>query len=306
MTSSVKTILLASSVAALALTTGALARDHRYDDRDRAIRFSLETGGYCDNSGCPDRFWRYPVHYGPVFVEGRWFLGPVYFRGDRYGREYWVRGAWHRDEWRGRRPGWARESHDGPALSFSYYADHGFRLEGHWRHQFDRDNGRDRGGDRDGRDDHGDNWRPDHGDDNRGDHAGHDDGPPNDGRGDWHRSDNGGDPRDGHNGDNGAMGGHNGRDQGDNVVRVTSATYGGATCHQPNGNVTSFLATACNGKKICDYSVQYQNIGDPAPGCAKDFAVQWTCSMGPGGSAGAPAEAGLGSHVILQCANPGH
>ena len=318
MKTSIKTTLLASSIAALtiAVTPAALARYYGHDDRGGAITFSLETGGYCDNAGCPDRFWKYPIHYGPIFVQGRWFRGPVYFRGDRYGREYWVRGGWHRDEWNGRRPGWARDSHDGPALGFGYYADHGFRLGDRWRHQNNDDNnsrdhwnGGDHGGDQGG---HGDNWHPDHGDqngDNNGDRGGdwhhNDNGGQGDPRGqnggDWHRSDNGGqgDPRSQNGGD------RNGQDQRDRVIHVTAATYGGATCHQPNGNVTQFLTTACNGKKVCDYSVQYQLIGDPAPGCAKDFTVQWTRTSGNGGSTSVAAEAGLGSHVALQCANPG-
>ena len=85
-----------------------------------------------------------------------------------------------------------------------------------------------------------------------------------------------------------------------NVIHVISATYG-ATCHQPAGNVTKFLADACNGKGVCQHTVQYQAIGDPSPGCAKDFSVQWTCSVGTGGNVSVPAEAGLGSKVTLQC-----
>jgi hypothetical protein len=85
---------------------------------------------------------------------------------------------------------------------------------------------------------------------------------------------------------------------------VTSATYG-ASCHQPKGNVTKFLQDACNGQGKCDYTVKYQTIGDPAPGCSKDFSVEWTCSNGSGGSASAPAEAGFGSKVSLQCGTRG-
>jgi hypothetical protein len=84
------------------------------------------------------------------------------------------------------------------------------------------------------------------------------------------------------------------------MITVTSATYG-ASCHQPKGNVTKFLQDACNGQGKCDYTVKYQTIGDPAPGCSKDFSVEWTCSSGTGGSASAPAEAGFGSKVTLQC-----
>ena len=84
------------------------------------------------------------------------------------------------------------------------------------------------------------------------------------------------------------------------MITVKAATYG-ASCNQSKGNVTKFLQDACNGHDRCDYSVRYQTIGDPAPGCAKDFSVEWTCSDGTTGSATAPAEAGLGSKVTLQC-----
>ena len=305
---SLKLVLLVSTVAGasvLAATT-ASARYHGYDDRSRAVSYSRETGGYCDNAGCPDHFWKYPIHYGAVFADGQWYRGPVYYRGDRYGREYWVNGGWHRDEWRGHRPSWARNAHDGPALAFEFYADHGFRVGDHWRHEHDGDNNWNNGDNHD----HGD--RGDHGDqgdryngngaDNRdtsgGDHRG-----PNNNGGDWHASNNAQMPagNDQHGGRD-----QNGQPAAGNVIRVTAATYGGATCHQTTGNVTKFVADSCNGKGTCDYVVRYQTIGDPSPGCAKDFAVQWTCSLGQGGSAVLPAEAGLGSTVTLQCAANGH
>ncbi|MBL6853209.1 MAG: hypothetical protein ISS15_00445 [Alphaproteobacteria bacterium] len=290
-------LALLASLFPLSLASSANAQhDWRYD-RDRAEGYARETGGYCDRYGCPDRFWRYPVHYGPVFVDGHWFKGPVYFRGYGWNRQYWVHGSWHRDEWRGPRPWWARQAHDGPPLSFAFYMAHGFRIEGHWHDEHDADQG--------GGYDHGGDWH---------DHGGSE--------GDWHdHHDTGGDHGDRggswQGGDHGGYGSDQGAGQGrwnngdqtggpdhppaQNVITVTSATYG-ASCHQPNGNVTHFLADACNGKATCDYTVRYQTIGDPAPGCAKDFSVQWTCSAGQGGSQGAPAEAGFGSKVTLQCA----
>ena len=127
---SLKLTLFASTIIGLTIASASSAQAQYYgrDDRSRAISSSPETGGYCDNTGCPDRFWKYPVHYGPVFFHGQWYRGPVYFRADRHGRQYWVSGGWHRDEWRGRRPAWARQSHDGPALGIDYYASHGFRV----------------------------------------------------------------------------------------------------------------------------------------------------------------------------------
>lgn len=328
MNNSLKLALLASSIAGMALiaSSDGMTRPRWHDDQYGSISTSPATGGYCDTAGCPDHFWRYPVHYGPVFFHGRWFRGPIYFRGDRWAREYWVRGGWHRDEWRGPRPYWARASHDGPPLAFEYYRDHGFDLGDHWRREHDADNGgHDWNGDRhDHGGDQGGDWHHNpsgdwHSGDNGGDRGagwqGGDNGGDH-GRGDWHaggdqvgdrgrpwdnnrgRADNGqGDPR-------GTNGNGQGVDRGGptpaGVIHVTAATYG-AICHQPAGNVTKFLADACDGKSTCDYVVQYQAIGDPAPGCAKDFSVQWTCSVGAGGSTAAPAEAGLGSKVSLQC-----
>lgn len=84
------------------------------------------------------------------------------------------------------------------------------------------------------------------------------------------------------------------------TISVTMATYGGRTCKIPNGNVTQPLQTACNGKATCQYTVNHLVIGDPAPGCAKDFVVEWTCGTSPGGSASLPGEAS-GGKVNLSC-----
>lgn len=340
MKQSLKLILLASTIVGLATagTTAAFAQYHRWDDRNRGVSPAHETGGYCDSAGCPDRFWKYPIHYGPVFVHGHWYRGPVYFRGGRYNRQYWVSGGWHRDEWRGHRPWWARQSHDGPPLAFEYYADHGFQLGDHWRHEYEADSRGDNSWD--GRD------RRDNGGNNSGDWQGRDNSDrrnQGDNSRNWQGADNAGAQGNGyHGGDNGnrdlqvGRGGnstgdqgrwwdHNGRDNSGNsndqhagsgnngpspapsgnMIHVTAATYG-AICHQPSGNVTKYLADACNGRATCDYVVQYQTIGDPSPGCAKDFSVQWSCSAGPGGNVNVPAEAGLGTKVALQCANTGH
>lgn len=83
-------------------------------------------------------------------------------------------------------------------------------------------------------------------------------------------------------------------------IIVTTATYG-ASCGLPDGNVTQALKAACDGKRTCVYRVNLQVLGDPAPGCRKDFSVQWSCGGGSGGSSYAPAEAGLGSKVSLFC-----
>lgn|GEM_PF-1765040 len=85
-------------------------------------------------------------------------------------------------------------------------------------------------------------------------------------------------------------------------VRVVSATYGG-TCNVRAGNVTGQLAQSCNGHTTCDYSVDYHVLGDPSPGCAKDFVVEWACETdGTTHRRSLPGEAGFGSKVMLTCA----
>jgi hypothetical protein len=84
-------------------------------------------------------------------------------------------------------------------------------------------------------------------------------------------------------------------------IRVVSATYG-ANCGVPRGNVTRALVNACNGQNRCDYIVDVTKLGDPAGGCAKEFAVKYACMPGDRSQvAELPGEAGLGSHAALGC-----
>jgi hypothetical protein len=46
----------------------------------------------------------YPMYYEPVFVDGAWYRGPIYYRWSGGVRLFWYHGAWRRDEWRGPRP----------------------------------------------------------------------------------------------------------------------------------------------------------------------------------------------------------
>lgn len=125
------------------------------------ISFSYDSGGYCDQWGCPDNFWDMPVYYGAVFFAGQWYDGPVYYRDWRGEREYWIHGQWRRDEWRGPRPGWWRAGRFGPPLGMDYYRTHNFH--GRW----DQDRRNDRGGNFGPGDNRGQNFGP-RGDDRRG------------------------------------------------------------------------------------------------------------------------------------------
>jgi len=82
-------------------------------------------------------------------------------------------------------------------------------------------------------------------------------------------------------------------------IRVIAATYG-ANCRARYGNVTDHLAEICNGKAECEYVIDFRVIGDPAPGCAKDYSAEWECGDDERGSVSARAEAS-GTGIVLRC-----
>jgi hypothetical protein len=105
------------------------------------VGFSYNSGGYCDSWGCPDYFWNYPIYYCPVYYQGRWYRGPVYYRSSRGGNLYWIHGGWRRDYWRDRRPYGACVDRFGPPLDLDFYIWNGFRVRDSWRFAWDRERG---------------------------------------------------------------------------------------------------------------------------------------------------------------------
>jgi peptidoglycan/LPS O-acetylase OafA/YrhL len=84
-------------------------------------------------------------------------------------------------------------------------------------------------------------------------------------------------------------------------VRVLSATYG-ENCNAQAGNATKALSTRCNGRDGCDYIVDVNVLGDPAPRCAKNFTVEYECAPDHTQlTKHLPAEAGLKSRLRLSC-----
>jgi len=85
------------------------------------------------------------------------------------------------------------------------------------------------------------------------------------------------------------------------VIDVRAATYGD-NCGAPEGNATEHLAEACAGKRRCRYVVDFEALGDPAPGCPKRYSARWRCTAG--GDAQRielPAEAGAKRPIELRC-----
>jgi hypothetical protein len=71
-------------------------------------------------------------------------------------------------------------------------------------------------------------------------------------------------------------------------IRVVEATYGlscrdfkspdGRVNTVGKGNATGAVKEACgDAKDVCSFKVDAARIGDPAPGCQKDFTVRWRC-----------------------------
>ena len=58
-------------------------------------------------------------------------------------------------------------------------------------------------------------------------------------------------------------------------IGVTGATYGGNCGARDNASYD--LEVACDGAMTCSYTIDYRVLGDPAPGCAKDFRAVYVC-----------------------------
>jgi hypothetical protein len=99
----------------------------------------------------------------------------------------------------------------------------------------------------------------------------------------------------------GCQASHQNLERANQSIQVVSGTYG-ANCGQGESNKTEHLAAACNGKPQCSYEINYRVIGDPAPGCAKNYIAKWRCGSDPRvRSAEVRPEAGRGSTVVLSC-----
>jgi hypothetical protein len=84
-------------------------------------------------------------------------------------------------------------------------------------------------------------------------------------------------------------------------ITVREATYG-QNCGASAGNSTALLKEACDGRQACTFQVDSGVIGDPVPGCAKNFLVSWNCGDNSGHHQIAiDSEAGFGSVAFLTC-----
>lgn len=71
------------------------------------VGFSFGAGDIESVLGNPcygQRVCGYGIYSEPVFIEGAWYRGPIYYRWVNGVRLFWYHGGWRRDEWRGPRP----------------------------------------------------------------------------------------------------------------------------------------------------------------------------------------------------------
>lgn len=61
-------------------------------------------------------------------------------------------------------------------------------------------------------------------------------------------------------------------------ISVVSGSFG-TNCGASYGNVTSHLASSCNGKTSCTYVVDWSVIGDPCPYKNKSYIAEWRCGI---------------------------
>ena len=97
-----------------------------------------------------------------------------------------------------------------------------------------------------------------------------------------------------------------------NLIHIVAATYG-AACQDftppsgaPNqvkiGNASEAVAKVCDQKDgRCEFHVDVGQLGDPAPGCGKDFAVGWRCGSAATVHQAAIAPEAHGQTALLTC-----
>lgn len=60
------------------------------------------------------------------------------------------------------------------------------------------------------------------------------------------------------------------------TISVIEATYG-ANCKAKRGNLTAYFSKACDQNPKCSGVIDVGRVGDPAPGCVKDFFIKYSC-----------------------------
>jgi hypothetical protein len=84
-------------------------------------------------------------------------------------------------------------------------------------------------------------------------------------------------------------------------VRVLSAVYGRNCRAQRGANVTDDLVRACHGRDYCVYRIDVRQLGDPSPGCQKDYYARYLCRDGEAERYASASPEASGQSIVLDC-----
>jgi hypothetical protein len=93
-------------------------------------------------------------------------------------------------------------------------------------------------------------------------------------------------------------------DRGPPLITIEQATYGANCGGAKPVNATQRVARVCDGRTSCNMLISAPELGDPAPGCGKEFSVRYRCSQersARGLKVGAEAS---GSKLYVDCQSP--
>ena len=84
-------------------------------------------------------------------------------------------------------------------------------------------------------------------------------------------------------------------------IRILGAVYGRNCRGQFSGNVTDDLVRQCQGRDYCIYRIDLRQLGDPSPGCAKDYHARYLCRDGDSERHASASPEASGQSVVLDC-----
>ncbi len=84
-------------------------------------------------------------------------------------------------------------------------------------------------------------------------------------------------------------------------IRVLGAAYGRNCAGNVTTNVTDDLARQCQGRDYCVYRIDARQIGDPRPGCAKEYQARYMCRDGGNERYASANPEASGQSVVLDC-----
>ena len=93
-------------------------------------------------------------------------------------------------------------------------------------------------------------------------------------------------------------------DRGPPLITIEQATYGANCAGAKPVNATQRVAKVCDGRISCNMLISAPELGDPAPGCGKEFSVRYRCSWEQSAHGQKVAAEASGSKLYVDCQNP--